>query len=378
MALLILGLFMFVGLVIVHEYGHFRAARKGGVVVEEFGIGFPPKAWGKKLKSGMLLSVNLLPLGGFVRLKGEHDADTHEGSYGAAPLNRKVKILLAGVFMNLVVAIGIFTLLAFIGMPKLFDNQFTIDRDTKIVKSDVLVGYVEEGSPAEKAGLKQRDRLIAIAQSDRLDEEYYSARPITSADQLPQVTADFAGKKIVITYDRGGMLNSAELTLRTAEEVEASKNTDEPKGYLGLAPTEYTVQRSTWSAPVVAVGTAGQFTWMTLDGIGKALMNVFTGNGGKAADQVSGPVGIFVLLKDGSYLGIRFILMIIGVISLTLAIMNALPIPALDGGKLFVTLLFRALRKPLTPKTEDIIHGTGFAVLMLLFVLITVVDVGRL
>lgn len=376
--LLILGLIMFVGLVIVHEYGHFRAARKSGVVVEEFGVGFPPKAWAKKLKSGMLLSVNILPLGGFVRLKGEHDADTHEGSYGAAPLNRKVRILLAGVFMNLITALGVFTILALIGMPKLFDNQFTIDRDTKIVKSDVLVGYVEEGSPAEKAGIKQRDRLIAIAESDRLNEEYYSAMPITSADQLPQLTADFAGKKMVVTYNRDGISNSAELTLRTTEEVEASQNTDEPKGYLGIAPTEFTLQQSTWSAPITAVGTAGQFTWMTLKGIGAALANVFAGNGGEAASQVSGPVGIFVLIKDGSYLGIRFILMIIGVISLTLAIMNALPIPALDGGKLFVTLLFRALRKPLTPKTEDIIHGTGFAVLILLFVLITVVDVGRL
>jgi regulator of sigma E protease len=88
-------------------------------------------------------------------------------------------------------------------------------------------------------------------------------------------------------------------------------------------------------------------------------------------------VGIFVLIKDGSFLGINFILMIIAVISLTLAIMNVLPIPALDGGRLFVLLLFRAIKKPLSQKTEEIIHGTGFALLMLLFVLITVVDVKR-
>src|SRR5690606_28379603 len=128
-------------------------------------------------------------------------------------------------------------------------------------------------------------------------------------------------------------------------------------------------RRSTWSAPLVAVGTAGQFTWLTLNGIGIAIGDVFRGDSGKAAAQVAGPVGIFVLLKDGSYLGVEFILMIIAVISLTLAIMNALPIPALDGGKLFVTLLFRALKKPLSPRTEDLIHGTGFVLLMALFVL---------
>src|SRR5690348_9582130 len=105
MGLLILGLILFVALVIVHEYGHYKAARRGGVDVEEFGIGFPPKVWGKKLKSKMLLSINLLPLGGFVRLKGEHDADKGKGTYGAAPLNTKVKIMMAGVVMNLLVAL---------------------------------------------------------------------------------------------------------------------------------------------------------------------------------------------------------------------------------------------------------------------------------
>lgn len=368
--LLFVGLILFVGLVIVHEYGHYKAARRGGVDVEEFGIGFPPKAWGRKLKSGMLLSINLLPLGGFVKLKGEHDADTHPGSYGAAPLKTKVKILLAGVFMNLITALGILTALAFIGMPKLFDNQFTIQSDTEVVQNNVLVGYVEEDSPAAEAGIEQRDEIISVSTDNSTIE-------VTSASQLPDITKQFAGQNITMTIERGEQTTQKTVRLRTQQEVDASKGTDEPKGYLGVVPTEYTVQRSTWSAPITAVGTAGQFTWLTLKGIGTALAGVFTGNGGQAAEQVSGPVGIFVLIKDGAYLGFGFILMIIAVISLTLAIMNVLPIPALDGGKLFVTLLFRGLKKPLKPRTEDLIHGTGFALLMLLFVLITVVDVRR-
>ncbi len=368
--ILIVGLILFVLLVIVHEYGHYKAAKSSGVEVEEFGLGFPPKVWGKKLKNKTLLTVNLLPLGGFVKLKGEHDADTAKGSYGAASIQNKVKIMMAGVLMNLLVAIGILGILAIVGMPKLFDNQFTFAPDTKVIRNDVLVGYVEPDSPAAQAGIELRDRLVAIGTVDDM-------QPITDAENVPEMTQSHAGQTVILEVNRGGEVESKSVILRSNEEVEASKNTDQPKGYLGVVPAEYTMQRSTWSAPIVAVGTAGQFTWMTLQGIGTALGNVFSGNGGEAAQQVAGPVGIFVLLKDGSLLGPGFMLMIIAVISLTLAIMNALPIPALDGGRLFVTLLFRWAKKPLTPALEDKIHGTGFALLIGLFVLITVIDVRR-
>ena len=371
MELLILGLILFVCLVIVHEYGHYLAARRNGVVVEEFGLGFPPKVWSKKLKSKMLLSINLLPLGGFVRLKGEHDADTEKGSYGAASLSAKVKIMTAGVVMNLLTALVILTFLALVGMPKIVDDQFTVASDTKVVTQQVLVGYVEPGSPAEKAGLVSRDQLVAVGPNAQ------NMTPITSVDTFPDTTKNYAGQTVVVEVRSGDQVTQKSVQLRSTEEVEASKNSDDPKGYLGVVPTEFIIQRSTWSSPIVAVGTAAQFTQLTLKGIGTALVDVFSGNAGKAADQVSGPVGIFVVIKDGATLGYRFILMIIAIISLTLAIMNILPIPALDGGRLFVTLLFRAMKKPLTPTMEERIHGVGFAALMLLFILITVVDVRR-
>lgn len=371
MGLLILGLVLFVSLVIVHEYGHYRAARKGDVEVEEFGLGFPPRVWGRKLKNKTLLSINILPLGGFVRLKGEHDADTTPHSYGAASLGRKTKIMTAGVVMNLLTALVILTILALVGMPKLVDNQFTVKSDTTITRQDVLVGYVEPDSPAAKAGLQPRDQLVAVGINGT------SSTPVTSVDTFPDVTAGYAGQNVDIQYERGDEKKTVTVMLRSESEVSSSKNTDNPKGYLGIVPVEYVVQRSTWSAPVVAVGTAAQFTELTVKGIGTALGNVLSGNPSQAADQVSGPVGIFVVIKDGATLGYRFILMIIAVISLTLAIMNILPIPALDGGRLFVTLGFHAFKKPLTQKTEERIHGIGFAVLMLLFIVITVVDVRR-
>lgn len=361
---------MFIGLVIVHELGHFLAARKSGVDVEEFGIGFPPTAWQRRLKSGLLLSVNWLPLGGFVRLKGEHDADRSKGSFGAARLNSKVKIMLAGVVMNLLTAFVLLSGLAVIGMPKLIDNQFTVASDTKVTKNKVLVGYVEDESPAARAGLKQGDQLISIGSGGQWSE-------IKAAEDLPALTKESAGKKVTLTVDRQGQEQSLETTLRSSKEVAESQKSDQPKGYLGISPAEYTIRRSTWSAPITAAGVIGQYTKETMLALGRTVMWLVRGETAEASRQVAGPVGIFVLIKDGSLLGYEFILMIIALISLTLAIMNVLPIPALDGGRLFVTLAYRLLRRPLTKKVEDRIHGTGFALLMLLFVLITIVDIRR-
>lgn len=382
--LLVLGLFLFIGLVVVHELGHFIVARRNGVEVEEFGIGFPPTIWKKRIKSpkgNYDFTINALPLGGFVRLKGENDADKTPGSFGAARLQAKIKIMVAGVGMNLFTAFALLTLLALIGMPKLIDNQFTVASDTHVTKQQVLVGYVEPGSPAEKAGLQTQDRLVSIEPEFvrcAINETCVPAPILVkTSEELPQITKQLGGQKTKVEYSRNGETQTTTIELRSTEEVEASKKTDNPKGYLGISPAEYTVQRSTWSAPIVAAGFMKQVTVLTFKGLGNAIAGVFQGDGAKASEQVSGPVGIFVILKDGSILGYQFILMIIGIISLTLAIMNVLPIPALDGGRLFVTLLFRALKKPLTKRTEELIHGTGFMALMALFVLITVVDVKR-
>lgn len=369
--LLIAGLILFIGLVVVHEYGHFIAARRSGVDVEEFGIGFPPRFYSRKFKSGFEFTLNVLPLGGFVKLKGENDAATEKGSFGAASLANKVKIMLAGVGMNLLTAFLMFTILAAIGMPKIIQNQFTVPSDTKTSSNQVLAGYVEPDSPSAKAGLKQRDIIKSLTANKE-------STVISGADKLPEATARFAGQKVIIAVERNGQTKELQAQLRSKAEVEASKKTDNPKGYLGVSPTELTIRRSTWSSPIVAIGLMKQLTVETFKGLGKAVWSAARGHGHEASQQVSGPVGVFVLLKDGSLLGFRFMLIIIAVISLTLAIMNVLPIPALDGGRLFVTLLYhKVLRRPLAQETEERIHGTGFAALMLLFVLITIVDIKR-
>lgn len=387
--LLVIGLILFVGLVIVHEFGHFIVARRNGVKVEEFGLGFPPKAFGHKTKSGFILSVNWLPLGGFVRLKGEHDADTKPGTFGAASTWVKTKIMAAGIFMNLLAALVIFMILAWVGMPQLVNNQFTVKSDTKVIKSEILVGAVQPGSPAAKIGLQPRDMLVAIAPSGRPQDKDLLSK--SNAETLHNVTERFAGQSVIITYERGGQTRQSTVTLLSQKVVAESQNTSNPKGYLGISPTEYTLQRSTWSAPIVALGLTKQFTVLTFQGLGSAVRGLGSLIAGlatqnktarqagqkQATSEVSGPVGIFVILKDGSSLGFQLMLMIVAVISLSLAIMNLLPIPALDGGKLFVTYVARLFHRRVSKQVEDWVYGLSFVFLLLLVGLITIVDVKR-
>jgi regulator of sigma E protease len=354
--LIILGIILFVLLVVVHEFGHFIAAKKGGVEVEEFGLGFPPRAKVLTKKNGTEYTLNWLPIGGFVKLKGEHDAATAKGTFGAASFKRKTFIIAAGVLMNWVAAIAIFTVVALMGMPQLIENQFQVKSDAKVVRQEVFAGSVEKDSPAAKAGLKQGDRITEI-----------NSTQITSGEQLRSITKKQAGKEVNVVFEQNSKLQSKKVILRD----------DEKRGNFGVAPGEQRLVRSTWSAPIVGVGTTAQFTAATLQGLGGALANLFTGNASEAGQAVTGPVGIVVVLQDLSKQGLVFVLFLIGVISVSLAVMNVLPIPALDGGRLFVMGLYRVLKKPLSKETEEKIHGTGMLVLLALAAVITVVDVRR-
>lgn len=389
--LFILGLVLFTGLVVIHEWGHYIMARRNGVKVEEFGLGLPPRAWGRKLKSGMLVSLNWLPIGGFVKLKGESDSDMRPGSFGAASLAAKTKIILAGVVMNLIAGVLLLTVLAWVGLPKLIteeavgQDQFTVAADTKISHQYLLAYRVQPGSPAAKIGLAPRDFIMQIKHGN-------DVRDIKSAAQLQRATRDFAGQTVQLTYKHNNQTLTRDVTLRSASEVEASLNTANPKGNLGVSPTELQVRRSTWSAPIVALGFTKQLFELTLKGIGNALAGLgsiiagaVTGNDqarsaghARATEQVGGPVAIGAILWGSGTLGILFVLMIIAVISLTLALINALPIPALDGGRLSLILFSRwLLGRPLNRRVEERIVGASMALILGLVILITVVDVRR-
>ena len=272
----VLGLILFICLVLVHEWGHFIMARRNGVEVEEFGLGFPPKAKTLTKKNGTEYTLNWLPLGGFVKLKGEHDIDDEPGSFGAASTSAKTKIMLAGVVMNLLTAFVLFTVVAWIGMPKILDNQTTVASDTQIIKTPenvgvIKIGEVIEGSPAQKAGLKSEDRLVSVAGND-----------ISETAQVSKITSDNAGKTVDVVVSRNGEEISKEITL----------NNSSP--YLGVssysAQTGMEIRRSTWSAPIVAVGVMKDFTIATMKGLGNAISGLGsilagTATGNKEARQ---------------------------------------------------------------------------------------------
>jgi regulator of sigma E protease len=282
---------------------------------------------------------------------------------GAASTKVKAKIMLAGVGMNLLIAFFLLTVLGWVGMPRLIENQYTGATDTKVIRDDVLVASISKGSPADKSGLEVRDKLIAIGVEGKLEI-------IHGASHLPILTKSYAGETVQIRYEHKGKIRTDTVKLRTVKE---GKKT----GILGLTPTSYTLTRSTWSAPANAAGLMIQFTLETFKGLGTAISAAAHGQGAKASEQVSGPVGIVAVLNQGSVLGYQFILLIIALISLTLAIMNVLPIPALDGGRLFMIVLSRAFGKKLSPEMEERIVGASFLFLLALILLVTVIDVRR-
>ena len=372
---IIVGLIVLVLLVSVHEFGHAIVAHRNGVVVEEFGIGFPPRAWGKKLKSGVLFSLNWLPLGGFVKLQGEHDAATKKGDYGASTFWQKTKILLAGVVVNWLVAVVLLTILAWTsGIPKIIPDQFTIPSDTTVTNSPVQISSLVGGYPAEKAGLKAGDKVISLA-----------GDPISTTQDLIDVSKAHRGQTVTVEYQRGADKKTIEVALRNADSA-----------VFGASLAQQENLKSTWSAPLVGVVTTAQYTWVTLQGLGNLVYNFFGGligqlstsqttrqqasaELGEAGASVAGPVGILaVIFPAASAAGPQQVVFLAAIISLTLAVMNILPIPALDGGRWFVTALYKAMKKPLSKETEERIHGTGFMVLMLLVVVITVADVTKL
>jgi len=372
---IIVGLLILVFLVTVHELGHAIVSRRNGVVVEEFGIGFPPLAWGKKLKNGTIFSLNWLPLGGFVKLQGENDAANKKGDYGAATFFSKTKILFAGVLANWLIAILLLTILALVGLPKVLPDQFSVAGDTKIITKPVIIMNLTSGYPAYNSGLKDGDSIIKFANKE-----------VPTVDSLLYQIKKNAGKTVSIIYSRNSSEKNVDVKL---------KNTGS-KGIFGAGLGQSESIKATWSAPIVGIGTTAQFTWVTLQGVGNLVGGLVHGlvlqlspdNAvrQKASSElntvsasVAGPVGIIgTIFPAAEKAGLIQLTFLTAVISLTLAVMNVLPIPALDGGRWATMVFFRLTKKKLTKEREERIQTIGFSVLMGLVILVTIADVAKL
>lgn len=394
-----MGLLMLMLLVVAHEFGHFLMARRNGVSVEEFGIGFPPRAiawrkvdgkwrklsrkeWEKAPGKGLIISLNWLPIGGFCQMYGESDADERRGSFGKASYWQKTKILFGGVAMNWLVAFLIFTLLAFMGMPHFLKNQFVIESDVSMSSQlPVTLSGIIEGSPAAVSLLKDGDVVEKMQTIDGKDETY-----IVSTDDLLSFNEKHAGQDVLMTFVRN------DETMTTAIKL------NEPGGdyILGAGISGMALYHSTWSAPIVGLMTTLQLSGETFKGIGELFWNLIDGiakqvsgdartraEGAEeiqaAGDNVSGPVGILgILFPAFMASGPRNLFFLVAVISVSLACMNVLPIPALDGGRWVMITIARLRKRRLSKETEEKIVGRSFMVILVLALIVTALDIFRL
>ncbi len=387
----VVGLLVLMTLVTLHEFGHFMAARRNGVKVLEFGICFPPRAiaWVKDPKTkkwrrlpkkdwktpqeGLIFSLNWLPIGGFCQMDGESDADTRKGTFGAASFWAKTKILFAGVAMNWLVAIVIFTILAWTGMPEFLDGQFTIAADARTEATPVQVSYVAENSPAERAGFMEGDYITAI-----------DGQEVWRASEINDYNRQHAGEEVVYT-------------LNDDEETTVILNTSDAEYLLGITMTStQTLTYATWSAPIVGVGLTTQLTGETFKGVGTMLWDLVSGvarqfsgdasvrESGQEAisavgDSVSGPVGIVgQLFPAFTAAGPRSLAFLAALISVSLACMNVLPIPALDGGRWLLIAIYRLRKKKLTKEVEEKIVARAMMALLALIFLVTILDIIKI
>lgn len=371
----VVGLITLTILVVIHELGHAYIASKNGVKVEEFGVGFPPSTYKKKLKNGVLLSINWLPLGGFVKLQGEYDSSNNNGDYGKASYWSKTKILFAGVCMNWLFAALLISILAMFGLPKILSNQFYIASDAYISNKPVTISSLVDNYPAQLSGIEIGDELVSL-----------NGEKIDSSDELITLTKENKGKLVEITVNRSKEAKTLEVALRDSDDG----------SILGAGLSQSETIRSTWSSPIVGIITTAQFTGETINGVYDLFANLFSGlinqfsfdNSAKqqasddlktVSDSVTGPIGILgVLFPAAEKGGIGEITILAAIISISLAVMNILPIPALDGGRWLVMTIYKIRKKRLTKEKEEKIQSIGFSALMILVIIITVLDVTKI
>ena len=325
-------------------------------------------------------------------MKGESDADKAKGSFGAASFWKKTKILFAGVAMNWLMAFIVLTILAWVGMPHFIENQFQLPIDTEtVVTSPVTIGSIVEDSPAANARLEEGDIVLQMrslgCEEGTCDNPAGELVIVNVSQDLLDFDAKYAGQTVYMTYQRGDNTGMVEVELNSAD-----------KDYiLGAGISSAAVYKSTWSAPVVGFMTTLQITGETFKGVGQLIWNLLSGvvqqlnffdqgareSGAEAVkaagDSVSGPVGIIgVLFPSVMSSGISNLLFFTALISISLACMNVLPIPALDGGRWLLIAIFKLRKKKLTKETEEKIVSRAFIALLILVLVVTIIDVMRI
>jgi regulator of sigma E protease len=363
-AILLFILIIFV-LVLVHELGHFIVAKWCGMRVDEFGIGFPPKLFGKRFGETEY-SFNALPIGGFVRIHGEDLGEVRDDAlraFSSKPKWMQALVLVAGVAMNVLLAWALFSA-AYVGGIETAVDPAAAGPDAELA----ILGVLPE-SPAARAGIEPNDRVVAL-QSEAIGETL-------AVDLTPERVAAFieesGGAPLTVTYLRAG--EEMTTTLATSDDVPVEGEPDRARIGVIMGMIEHVE----YSIPA-AIGAGFMDTvhglYAIVVGVSTLLANAVMGNADFS--QVAGPVGIAGLAGDASQFGLSAVLILAAFISLNLAIINLLPFPALDGGRLVMVGIEAVRRKPIRASTARAVNTFGFLFLILLMVLVTWQDILRL
>lgn len=360
-------------LVLVHELGHFLVAKKFNVLVEEFGFGIPPKAWGKKFGE-TIISINWLPFGGFVRLLGEDEVNEtvtkNPRSFTEQPVGKRIGIVLAGVVMNLLLAWLLFYIvLGFQGFksefPLVLPHQFVgVDQKNE---SLVMIQSVASTSPAGEVGLKTGERVVAI------NDQFVTG----SHDVINKINQQ-EGKEFKLT------LSDPKMQKFRVVNITPRVNPPSGQGPLGvslgefeLAKLQYNGVSRVFAGPIHSVNIAVYSGKILGHLIGASFKEKSLG---PVSQSVAGPVGITSVANSiltSSDRPLLPYLDFVAVLSLNLAVMNVLPFPALDGGRLFFLLIEAITRKKVHAKFEKLVHTIGMAILLTLIVLVTFSDIKK-
>lgn len=338
-------------LIFVHEFGHFFLAKKAGIKVEEFGFGYPPRIFGIKVGE-TIYSINALPFGGFVRIYGqdqEVEEDVGRSFYGQNKWVRSF-VLIGGIVMNLITGCILFTIVyGKSGVP--------------VETNNLRVVGITQNSPAAEAGIEPGDQVLEIRDGQEKTK-------INSTDTFIKTIDENKGEKITLKIKRGEETFYIETSLRTDEQI------PENDGSLGVMISTIEMKHYVWwKMPFLAMkaGVSESFAWVVrvFQGLGITFKQLFAGE----SPQVTGPVGMYKFTKQAAEQGLLTVLRFTGILSINLAVLNLLPIPALDGGRLFFVGVEAVIGKKKSRKIEQHANAVGMILLLALMILITINDI---
>jgi len=376
-----------IGLICLHELGHFILAKRFGVKVEEFGIFLPPRIYGKKIGE-TIYSLNLLPLGAFVKLYGEEkevEVENHR-SFSKKPIWQRVLIVLGGVVSFWIISAILLSIVFGLGAPQAISDE----ENHTLINPKVQIISIAADSPAEAAGLKIGDTITSLKlkitpkESLRLPTGQENEKPapyqtegfgaglkITKVKEVQEFTDAHRGEEIILTIERGKEVFDVTLVPRVSPP--------EREGAMGVGLARTVIKSYPWYlAPIKGMEACFNMTEAIVVGISQVFGNLVQGKGLPPGTEIMGPVGIGKLMTQVARMGINYYLQFIAIISIYLAIFNILPIPALDGGKLLFLGIEKVRRKPISQKIEQNITTIFFAALIALMLWVTIKDITKL